>query len=169
MVFRKYSLYDTTQEEWQWILDLAHRWKFAEVKNLVVRELQKMEISPVDRIQLYHHYEVDKNYLITSYTALSTRDAPLNRFEGEKLGLDTVLTIAAARERVRSRPSSGGLFSPMPADVTEEEVEPIIKEVFGVPPPASESKDEVVNGESNLNSGSSTTTGGSVMYLNVWL
>jgi hypothetical protein len=142
-------------------LDLAHQWKFAEVKNLVVRELQKMDINPVDRIQLYHTYDVDKNYLVESYTSLSTRDAPLNKFEGLKLGLETVLTIAAARERVRSRPSSGGLFSPMPADVRDEEVEHIVKEVFGVPPPAREK----VNGEAS----SESSTGGSVMYLNVWL
>jgi hypothetical protein len=63
--------------------------------------------------------------------------------------------IAAARERVRSRPSSGGLFSPLPPDVTEEYIQPIVIETFGIPQPDLQ--------DTKGKSPQETPTGGSVM------
>ncbi|KAG5722317.1 hypothetical protein E4T56_gene9367, partial [Termitomyces sp. T112] len=60
----RYSLYTTSVDDWKVILQLAHKWQFAEVKNLVVRELEKLDMSDVDRIATYQDHEVDKNYLI---------------------------------------------------------------------------------------------------------
>jgi hypothetical protein len=135
-------------DEWKYILQLAHQWKFDEVKNLVIRELEKMVFSPVDRIELYHRYEVDKRHLIQYYATIITRNEPVDKYEGLKLGLETVLMIAAARERVRSRPSSG-FFSPLPSGVTDNDVDLVIKEVFEIPAPSSESNGKDNNGESS--------------------
>jgi len=52
--------------------------------------------------------------------------------EGTKLGLETVLRLAEARERVRQRAVESGIRSPTFADVEDFEVEGLIREVFGI-------------------------------------
>ncbi|KAJ7287040.1 hypothetical protein C8J57DRAFT_1049973, partial [Mycena rebaudengoi] len=97
----KYSLYDTTVEEWSTILELAVRWGFAEVKNLAVRELEKLEIPDIDRIVLYRKYEVDESYLLPRYAALCQRPELLTVEEGLRLGMAVVIPLSRARECAR--------------------------------------------------------------------
>lgn len=124
-IYRKYSLYDATLDEWVSILRLAHQWQFSEVKALVVRELEKMAIDTVPKITIYQQHEVDRNLLTPSFAALCTRPEPISLSEGQDLGLETSLLIAKAREQVRAESVQGGdrLFA-------------IIREVFAVTPPA---------------------------------
>ncbi|PCH35703.1 hypothetical protein WOLCODRAFT_80255, partial [Wolfiporia cocos MD-104 SS10] len=97
----KYSIYDATIEDWTAILKLAYDWRFAEVKKLCCRELEKFDIAPVQKIELYQTYELDKKLLIPSYIAMCTRQEPLSVKEGRQLGLETALLIATARETTR--------------------------------------------------------------------
>ncbi|KAJ7789072.1 hypothetical protein B0H14DRAFT_3575100 [Mycena olivaceomarginata] len=117
---RKYSLYNATIADWSTILELAHRWQFAEVKALAVRELEKLEMSDVDRIVLYHPFGVDESYFVPRYAALAERP--------ELLAVE-----------------QGGLRSPSPASVSVEELAGIIKDHFGiksVPEPTPEKPEE---------------------------
>jgi hypothetical protein len=153
---RRYSLYDTSVDEWTKILELAHRWKFEEVKDLVIRELEKMDMSPIDRINLYHRYDVDKNILLPRYTSICVREDHLSVGEGRQLGIETALNLAQIRERVRSTPTEG--YSPC---LTEGDVYAIIKEVFAISElstPAS----ETASGRRDAN-GTSGSTGASVV------
>ncbi|EGN92767.1 hypothetical protein SERLA73DRAFT_190617 [Serpula lacrymans var. lacrymans S7.3] len=129
----KYSLYQAPLENWLSVLHLANRWGFLSVKDLTVRELEKLTIEPIDKISIYHTYSIDKLFLIPSYIAVCKRDKPLGMAEGTKLGLETVLRLAEARERVRQRAVESGIRSPTFADVEEFEVEGLIREVFGIP------------------------------------
>ncbi|KAJ7099477.1 hypothetical protein B0H15DRAFT_771079, partial [Mycena belliarum] len=97
----KYSLYDATVEDWATILGLAHRWEFAEVKNLAVRELEKLELPDIDRIVLYKKFAVDETYLIPRYTALCERPELLTVEEGLRLGMEIVIPLSRARECAR--------------------------------------------------------------------
>jgi hypothetical protein len=135
-IFRKYSLYETTVDDWTCILDLAHRWQFDEAKNLAVRELEKIYISPIDRICLYQKYQVDEILLVPLYAMLCAREEPLNIDESEKLGMKTVVGVYHARERLRANPNDGGK-SPLPPDLKQDEIHAAIKSLFGIASPVS--------------------------------
>ncbi|KAJ7610056.1 hypothetical protein B0H17DRAFT_1341581 [Mycena rosella] len=111
----KYSLYESTVEDWSTILELAQRWEFAEVKNLAVRELEKLDLPDIDRIVLYH-----KLVLFTVE-------------DGLRLGMEIVIPLSRARECARNEGTSGGR-SPSPASLGGTELTNIIKDHFNIKP-----------------------------------
>lgn len=134
LVLSKYSLYRTSTDDWTVILDLAHRWQFPEVKSLVVRELEKLELPDVNRISVYHQYGVDRNLLIPRYAALCEREEPLSLREGMLLGMETTLNIARAREYARANPTASGARSPTVAGIQHDEMHSLVREMFDVKP-----------------------------------
>ncbi|KAK0226371.1 hypothetical protein IW262DRAFT_1268063, partial [Armillaria fumosa] len=127
----KYSLYDATVEDWIIILKLADRWCFPEVKNLAVRELEKHLMDDIERIVVYQKYNVDKHLLIPRYAALCARTETLSLAEGIRLGMETALNIARARECARS-PSVEGLRSPTSVALPDEEMHGLIVDLFSI-------------------------------------
>lgn len=123
-----YSIYDATPEDWAAILGLAHHWQFAEVKRLVVRELEKHIIPSIYKIVIYHRFEVDRGLLLPSYTDLVSREATLSMEEAKDLGLETSLWIMTAREIVRK--GNAPTSSPK---ISIEELKNIIRQVFQFP------------------------------------
>ncbi|EJF57166.1 hypothetical protein BD309DRAFT_840413, partial [Dichomitus squalens] len=128
----KYSIYDATLDDWIAILKLAYDWRFGEVKKLCTREIEKFIIQPVPKIELYQQYELDKKLLIPSFLYLCMRAEPLSLKEGRQIGLETALLIATARECARGKPAGNGARSPTAADLEEDELVSIIKEIFGL-------------------------------------
>jgi len=128
----KYSIYDATVDDWSAILKLAFDWRFGEVKKLCCRELEKFEIAPMQKIELYQTYELDKKLLIPSYIAMCMRPQPLSIKEGRQLGLETALLIATAREHARGQSASDGTLSPSPVSVEDDDMVNMIKDVFGI-------------------------------------
>ncbi|KAL9712183.1 hypothetical protein Ac2012v2_005260 [Leucoagaricus gongylophorus] len=113
----KISIYETTIENWQTILRLASQYKFAEVKELAFREIDKpgvFDMSIVDRIILYRKYNADRNYLEKLYVELLGRPEPLTIEEGDKLSLKLALLISGARERLRATSDKLALSDPLP-------------------------------------------------------
>lgn len=106
----KYSVYNATPEEWSSILELAQKWGFRHVEELCIRELERLALSPVDRIHIYQQHNLDKTLLLDSFESLTTREEPIGVEEGMKLGLQTSVQIAMAREK--SRGPDTGLRSP---------------------------------------------------------
>lgn len=98
---RKFTLYDFSVEDWTAILDQAHRWRFDNVKNLAIRELERLPMPDVHRVALYEKYDVDKLALVPIYIRLATRAMPLDIEESRKLGLGTTVEIFRGRERVQ--------------------------------------------------------------------
>ncbi|KAG5352382.1 hypothetical protein C0989_002573 [Termitomyces sp. Mn162] len=164
--YGRYSLYTTSVDDWKVILQLAHKWQFAEVKNLVVRELEKLDMSDVDRIATYQDHEVDKNYLIPRYAALCEREQPLTLEEGVQLGMATTLMIARAREYARSNPSADGSRSPTTAGIREEEMHSLVRLLFDIRPPVPVNKDDNANG-TTPGTGTGIPTGGLVTTSNM--
>jgi len=128
----KYSVYEAPLETWLSILTLANRWTFDSVKELSVRELEKIEIEAVEKISIYHENNISRLYLIPSYIAVCKRDKPLSFKEGMKLGMETVLRIAEARERLRLQASESGIRTPTFEDFEDTEVEVLIREIFSL-------------------------------------
>lgn len=127
-------MYDAPLETWLSILSLANRWTFDNVKELAVRELEKIDIEAVEKISIYHNNTISRLYLIPSYIAVCKRDKPLSFTEGMSLGMETVLRIAEARERLRLQASESGIRTPTFEDFEDAEVEVLIREIFGLGP-----------------------------------
>lgn len=101
------------------------------MKRLSIRNIEGFELEPVRKIELYQIYEVDRRLLIPSYVALVNRPQPLTLQEGRRLGLDTALMLATARECARGKKESGKhspTASSLPADVMAE----IVRDVFAL-------------------------------------
>jgi len=155
---RRYSLYDATVDDWSSILALAHRWSFPQVKSLVIRELEKLWMPDIDRIVLYHKYNIDRRLLISSYAALCEREKFVTLDEGLLLGMETVLRLSRARECARN---SSGSRSPSRAGLDSTEMHDIVKEHFGIGGGTENQNGNHDNQASTGSSDSITTDGGS--------
>jgi len=122
---------DQPKEHWVTILDLATRWKFPNVRDLAVRQLQKLDIKPVERVVLYDKYDLDKNLLLPAYTLLC-KESSRSVKGGEQLGMPTVLKISEARECAQRVAAERGCHSPTSADTPDDELAEIIRGVFGI-------------------------------------
>ncbi|KAF5355462.1 hypothetical protein D9758_006328 [Tetrapyrgos nigripes] len=127
----RYSLYDASIADWVVILDLAYKWGFQEVKSLCVRELEKLHIPDVDKIVIYHKYDIDRRLLMRQYTAVCERETPLTIQECTDLGLETTVKIFRARESVRATRTPSGIHSPVTASPVE--LQDIVKGLFELP------------------------------------
>jgi len=129
----RYSVYSATPEQWSWILELAQKWGFKQVEQLCIRELEKLALSPVDRIHIYQRFGLDDSLLIDSYETLTMRDSPIEVEEGLKLGIKTSLQIARAREMSRGPDTGGGLRSPSAVQVNGPDLRTLISNIFNLP------------------------------------
>jgi len=128
----KYSIYNATPEQWSLILDLAKKWGFKDVELLCIRELEKINMSPVDRIHIYQKHRLDDTLLLDSYESLTTRDEPIAYEEGFKLGLQTSLHLARAREMSRGPDTGGGLRSPSVVQVHGPDLRSLLLDIFNL-------------------------------------
>ena len=90
-----------------------------------------MDLSPVDRIQIYQRFNLDDTLLLDCFETLTTRDEPIHFEEGAKLGLKTSLHIARAREISRS-PDAGGPRSPA-VQLKSPDLRLLISNIFQLP------------------------------------
>jgi hypothetical protein len=134
-------MYDEqSKDHWITILDLATRWKFPNVRDLAVRQLQKLDMKPVERIITYYKYNLDQTLLLPAFTLLC-KQSSRSVEDGEQLGMPTVLKISEARESAQRVAAEQGCPSPTSADVADEEIAEILRGVFGM------SSGSLVNGE----------------------
>ncbi len=121
-IYRRYSVYENTVDQWKVILKFAQEWNFDEVKELAVRELHKKEeLSVVERLALYQDHQVDPRHLIPLYSLFCERDTPLTVSESKILGFETTVLIASMREKLRAQPSSDGR-SPLPNSIDKNDI-----------------------------------------------
>jgi hypothetical protein len=100
---------------------------------LCIRELENLDLSPVDRIQIYQRFKLNGTRLLDCYESLTTRDEPLGIEEGAKLGLESSLQIARAREVSRGPEADGGR-SPSPVQLRGPDLRSLISAIFQFPP-----------------------------------
>jgi hypothetical protein len=116
--------YDAPLKKWEQILTLARQWGMARVERLCIRELQKLDIDPIKKIELYQSFQLNPNLLHSSFVDLVIRPRPLSIEEGERLTLPTSMKLAEARERARD--------PDMSITLEELDVKPVIEDVFGL-------------------------------------
>jgi hypothetical protein len=113
-------------DNWVQILFLAQKWGFKEVEDLCVRELEALPIQPVEKICIYQRFRLDRTLLVKSFAKLTIRPETLTLDEGGRLGLETSLQIAQARELSRGH-RSGSRSS---IQLQESELHSVIRDVF---------------------------------------
>ncbi|KAJ8586626.1 hypothetical protein M405DRAFT_743285, partial [Rhizopogon salebrosus TDB-379] len=128
---RRYMYDEQSKDHWVTILDLATRWKFPNVRDLAVRQLQKLDMKPVERIITYYKYNLDQTLLLPAFTLLC-KQSSRSVEDGEQLGMPTVLKISEARESAQRVAAEQGCSSPTSADVADEEIAEILRGVFGM-------------------------------------
>ncbi|KAG2074398.1 hypothetical protein BDR04DRAFT_174332 [Suillus decipiens] len=128
----KYRLDRNSSDDWLVILELSTRWQFPEMKKLAIEQLQCLKMDPVEKIAIYNKYEIDRSLLLPEYKHLCTREGQMSIEEGEKVGILTVLAIHQARERAMKSAMENGRDNLTPADVDDEELEQILKDVFNL-------------------------------------
>ncbi|KAJ8581776.1 hypothetical protein M405DRAFT_693395, partial [Rhizopogon salebrosus TDB-379] len=107
----RYMYDEQSKDHWVTILDLATRWKFPNVRDLAVRQLQKLDMKPVERIITYYKYNLDQTLLLPAFTLLC-KQSSRSVEDGEQLGMPTVLKISEARESAQRVAAEQGCSSP---------------------------------------------------------
>ncbi|KAF9059592.1 hypothetical protein BDP27DRAFT_1341197 [Rhodocollybia butyracea] len=123
-----FSYEEANTDDWACILRLACKFRFPEVKQLAVRNLENIELDLVDRISLYQDSAADEDLLIPLYAQLCARDRTLSLPETHKLGYETAVMVFQAREHLRSPTERGK--SPLPDDIDDGEVEDTIRDLM---------------------------------------
>ena len=142
-LFRSYSFSRKGKEHWLTILKLATQWQFHEIRNFAIRQLERLNLQPIEKIALYKEYKINPDLLLPSYTTLCRNEKLPSPDEGRKLSLDTVLRLASARENMLLAAMESGCKTPTTASTPDDVTRSIIAELF----------------ELNLHSNDQTVTG----------
>jgi hypothetical protein len=110
-------------------LALAQKWEFKEVEQLCIRQLENLPISPVEKINIYQACHLDRSLLADSFEELTLRPEPLTLEDGNKLGMETTIQIARARELTRGSNHNTKLSI---IQMNDSELRSVIQDVFGV-------------------------------------
>ncbi|KAG1836087.1 hypothetical protein DFJ58DRAFT_191137 [Suillus subalutaceus] len=120
-------------EKWLVILGLATRWGFGKVRKLVVRQLEKLDLQPIDKIKIYSDFRIDAQLLIPSYSTLAKSPTLPPLSEAAKLDMKTILKLTMVRERALQKAAEDGCRSPTSAHAGDEDVRRFICEIFDLP------------------------------------
>ncbi|KAJ7468551.1 hypothetical protein FB451DRAFT_1256523 [Mycena latifolia] len=82
----------------------------------------KRELTPVEKIALAQQFDVPRAWAREAYLALCARNEPLELHEARRLGIETVVRVACAREKL----DKWGRKKP-------DEVKKVVAEVFEIP------------------------------------
>lgn len=88
-------------EDWVLVLEESHKWGCKKIRGLAVDRLKTIPMDHVRKIAIWRQYRLDEADIAPSYHALATRTQPLTTEEGRLLDIDTVVKIAAIRDRVQ--------------------------------------------------------------------
>jgi hypothetical protein len=89
-----------------------------------------MELVP--RIQLYLQNNVSEKYLFPLFVELATRKELLGLEEARALGMETVVLIQQARERLRGQFSPDNpSHIPVRKDIKKKEISDVVASTFG--------------------------------------
>jgi len=118
-------------DNWLTILRLATKWEFPKIKKLAIQHLEKFEMGTVDRIVLYKANSVSEKYLFPLYEKLVSREERLRLDESQALGIETLVLVHEARERLRA-PSGSRLLSPVRTDLKPTDIIDIVASTFNI-------------------------------------
>jgi len=117
-------------ERWLVIVRLASRWGFHKMRKLAVRQLEKMELEPIDKIKIYSDFKIESQLLLPSYASLAKSPTLPSFNDARKLDIETILKLTMVRERALQKAAANGCRSPTSASAGDAEVNRIICDIF---------------------------------------
>lgn len=100
--------------------------------DLAIHQLEHLTMGAVEKIALYGEHRIDRRFLIPSYIELCKSPTLPSPAEAERLQMETVIRLAAARERALLRASENGCRSPTSSILEDDELATIISDVFEI-------------------------------------
>jgi len=85
-------------EQLEAALHLSTMWAFGKVRDWTIKEIEKLNQSPIDRLELAQKCAVQQ-WLLPAYIQLCTRPERLTIREAERLGLHRYHILAQIREQ----------------------------------------------------------------------
>ncbi|KAG2095694.1 uncharacterized protein F5147DRAFT_584406, partial [Suillus discolor] len=137
---------------------------FGKVRKLVVRQLENLDLQPIDKIKIYSDFKINAQLLIPSYSTLAKSPTLPSLSEAAKLDIETILRLIMVRERALQKAAEDGCRSPTSASAGDEYVRRTICEIFGLPNSLT-TKPLKTAAEGAPANGVHDTTGGSVPIL----
>jgi hypothetical protein len=121
-------------EDWIAIIGYATRWDFPQIKELAIRHIQTYDMDPISRIRLYQDNQLPEKHLFPLYVQVASRDEVLGLEESRVLGLETLVLVHQARERLRSpvSPANNRMLSPIRTDLKPTDVIDIVSATFNI-------------------------------------
>lgn len=89
-----------TVDDWLAILKLSTMWDFPSARNLAIKRLAKLKIDPVRQLVMQFQYNVDAQWGYEAFRALCKRREPLSLVEARDVGMEVVIKVSVARERL---------------------------------------------------------------------
>ncbi|KAG1853606.1 hypothetical protein C8R48DRAFT_573787, partial [Suillus tomentosus] len=105
---------------------------FGKVRKLVVRQLENLDLQPIDKIKIYSDFKINAQLLIPSYSTLAKSPTLPSLSEAAKLDIETILRLIMVRERALQKAAEDGCRSPTSASAGDEYVRRTICEIFGL-------------------------------------
>ncbi len=92
----------TEKEDLIALLSISSRFVFSKIREIVIDQIDKLDhdhtlIDPVQKVELSIKFDVP-NWLVPAYTAICVREEPLTVGEAERMGIETAIKLASARE-----------------------------------------------------------------------
>ncbi len=104
LICRRYGVTSLTAlADWQSVIKLASQWEFDDIRAMALRELQKLDLTPAQKIALSHRYEIRPDWRMPALIFLCEQPDPPSFDDAQILGLQNVLLLSKAREKLRSR------------------------------------------------------------------
>ncbi|KAF8993831.1 hypothetical protein BDQ17DRAFT_1545827 [Cyathus striatus] len=136
---RQYTNFDfMTTENWITVLNIAHKWRFDVLKDSAIRELQKIQLDTVMRVNLYQKNAVDIRYILPFFVDLCSRNETPTKQESKLLGHESTFVIFQAREVMLRSPKhiisngQGPPRSPLPNEVPRRNIFKILKIILEI-------------------------------------
>lgn len=95
------------------MLCLATDWGYVELRSWAISKISRVSDRPLSRIILARRAHVPQ-WLSDAYVELATRLEPISGYVGQVLGVESVLAVSAAREKVLQRRFNHLINTPEP-------------------------------------------------------
>lgn len=112
------------------ILRLATRWAFPKVKELAIRELDALVVSPAERIAIYNEHGIDDERLLNSYVEICKSPTVPTKEEGHLMEMETLINVLQLREDTRREALKLRRESPTSAGLEDETLREIVSRFF---------------------------------------
>jgi hypothetical protein len=115
-----HTKYTPSLPEWTALLSISTRFEMADIRNRAIAEVDQVRstIEAVEQVVLAVTHHVPA-WLPDAYTALCLRDAPITLLEMKRIGDETMVLVAEAREAVlKAKLESRDLVRELPRSIS---------------------------------------------------